>query len=152
MFVTIRVEEEEERVEKILMVFCYTLGLHTQYNNNNNNITQCSYIYIRFPYTQHRVVCMSLSCVLCAVQYTGLWRKEGAPDFNTEPLPTGRTDIQSFLPRGCYRFHCIQVSGRVYWQTIHQPAYTDTDTHYHRIGRFESLVTERRGYYFFRRR
>lgn len=28
MFVTIRIEEEE-RVEKILMVFCYTLGLHT---------------------------------------------------------------------------------------------------------------------------
>lgn len=128
MFVTIRIEEEEERVEKILMVFCYTLGLHTQYNNNNNNITQCSYFLYIFVFPIHSIGLCACPFRVCAVQCIGLWRKEGAPDFNTEPLPTGRTDIQSFLPRGCYRFHCIQVSGRVYWQTILARVHTHTHT------------------------
>ncbi len=41
-------------------------------------------------------------------------------------------------------FRCLGAfTGRLYTSPR-----THADTHYHRIGRFESLVTERRGYYF----
>lgn len=129
MFVTIRIEEEEERVEKILMVFCYTLGLHTQYNNNNNNITQCSYFLYIFVFPIHSIgLCacpFRVCCILYSIQDYGERRVRRILIRNRCQL--GERTFSLFFQgaaTGFIVFRCLGAfTGRLY-----QPAYTHTHT------------------------